>query len=105
MRYAPTPRLSFIGLVLALNASETPRIGSGGAMVTPSNREVLTAATIETRPADYSQENNKERTQVPKSNMLPSLMKLVTENTIRNNMQYDTQNPVRVEQDNSNLIT
>lgn len=95
MRYAPTPRLSFIGLVLALNASETPRIGSGGAMVTPSNREVLTAATIETRPADYSQENNRERTQVPKSNM----------HTTRNNMQYDTQNPVRVEQDNSNLIT
>ena len=35
VRYAPTPRLSFMGFVLALNASDTPRMGSAGACRVP----------------------------------------------------------------------
>ena len=31
VRYAPTPRFIFLGLLLALKASETPRMASGGA--------------------------------------------------------------------------
>ncbi len=37
VRYAPTPKFSFKSLVSALKASETPRIGSGGACSTPSS--------------------------------------------------------------------
>ena len=35
VRYAPTPRFIFLGLLLALKASDTPRIASGGACKRP----------------------------------------------------------------------
>lgn len=59
VRYAPTPRLSFMSFVSALNASETPRIGSGGAIVTPSKRETLAATAMVIRPEDCQNVNKR----------------------------------------------
>ena len=38
--YAPTPKLIFFGLLSALNASVTPRIGSGGPISTFGHHEL-----------------------------------------------------------------
>lgn len=40
-RYAPTPRLIFLGLVSFLKASVTPKMGSGGPIWTQFHHDVL----------------------------------------------------------------
>jgi hypothetical protein len=40
----------------ALKASETPRIGSGGAIAIPSKRDTFTATVIDIRPNDCKSE-------------------------------------------------
>src|ERR1700739_608703 len=47
LQYTPTPRLTLLVRVSALNASLRPRIGSRGAISTAENRLIFTAALME----------------------------------------------------------